>query len=127
MKTEGQAQVTRRQFMTGGALLASAATLGFTGIFGLKSARAAEGDDVQTIINVAATAEAFACTHYYRALKSKIKFTTPQHDYIKAALEEELIHLEYLKANGAKALISTFFFPTITFSSAIAFGNVSAV
>jgi len=53
--------VTRRNFLTTGVLLASASTFGFSGMFGLRQANAADGDDVPTILNIAATAEAFAC------------------------------------------------------------------
>src|ERR1043165_2044039 len=112
---------TRRNFLAGGTLLAAASTLGFSGMFGLRSAHAADGDDVQTIINIAATAETFACTHYYGALKSKIKFTTPQLAYVKAALEQELIHLEFLEANGAKSLAPKFYLPKGVYNSAGAF------
>jgi hypothetical protein len=120
-------QVSRRQFLAGGALLASATTLGFSGIFGLGRTHAADGDSVEIMLNVAATAETFACTHYHRALTSRIRFTTPQLAYIKAALEEELIHLEFLNANGGKALADTFYFPEGTFRTARSFGNVSAI
>src|SRR5258706_1012281 len=119
--------VSRRNFLKAGTVLAGASAVGFSAAFGLRSAKAADGDNVETIVNLAATAETFACTHYYRALKSGIKFTTPQLAYIKAALEEELIHLEFLNANGAKAVTETFYFPQNTFKSALTFGNVSAV
>lgn len=127
MNTNSVPAVDRRGFLKGSALLSAASILGFSGIFGLRSASAADGDDIPTILTVAATAETFACTHYYRALTSKIKFTTPQLAYIKAALEEELIHLEYLNANGGKALQDHFFFPTGAFNSAASFGNVSSI
>src|SRR5260221_12177941 len=120
-------QFTRRNFFKQSALLASATTLGFTGIFGMSMAHAEDGDDVQTMLNVAATAETFACTHYYQAMKSKIKFTTPQAAYIKAALEEELIHLEFLNANGGKTLADKFYLPKGEFNSATSFGLVSAI
>lgn len=118
---------TRRNFLVGGTLLAAASTLGFGGMFGLRSVQAADGDDVQTIINIAATAETFACTHYYGALKSKIRFTTQQLAYVKAAAEQELIHLEFLEANGAKSLADKFYFPKSVYNSAGAFGLVSAI
>jgi hypothetical protein len=118
----------RRDFLRGGLLLTAASAVGFSGVFGIKQTTAdSNGDDISTIVNVAATAETFACTHYYRALTSKIKFTTQQFAYIKAALEEELIHLEFLNQNGASALATSFYFPSITFTSPVAFANVSAI
>jgi hypothetical protein len=118
---------TRRNFLVGGALLATASTLGFGGMFGLRSVQAADGDDVQKMIDIAATAETFAATHYYMALKSKIRFTTPQLAYIKAAAEQELIHLEFLNSKGATSLADKFYFPKGTFNSATSFGLVSAI
>jgi hypothetical protein len=118
---------SRRDFLKAGAAFAGVSALGFSAAFGLRSAQAAEGDTVKQIIDVAATAETFACTHYYRALKTKLRWTTPQLAYIRAALEEELIHLEFLNANGATALADSFYFPKDTFKSALAFGNISTV
>lgn len=119
---------TRRNFLHLGALLTSATTLGFSGLFGLSpAAAAADGDDVQTMLDVAATAETFACTHYHRALTSKVKFSAVQISYIKAALDEELAHLEFLNKNGAVAKAQSFYFPTGTFNTPASFGGVSAI
>lgn len=120
-------QINRRDFLKGSTLLATASTVGFSGMFGLHNLSQTAGDDIPTILNIAATAETFACTHYFQALNSKIRFTTPQLAYIKAALEEELIHLEFLNANGGKALLEAFYFPQGVFKSAISFGTVTSV
>jgi len=61
------------------------------------------------------------------ALNSKIKFTTPQITYIKSALEQELIHLEFLMANKGQMLVDKFYFPAGTFASTTSFGLVSAI
>ncbi len=92
---------------------AGAAAIGFSGLFGDYSQAAAQGgDDVATIINLAATAEAFAITHYYNVLNVKqIKFNAQQVLQLKAALESELDHLQFLQANGAKPLATSFYFP----------------
>lgn len=127
MKQGRKTQVARRDFLKSGALLASATALGFTGIFGLRRASAAAGDDVPTMLNVAATAETFACTHYYQALKSNIRFTTQQLAYVKAALEEELDHLEFLNLKGGVTQAAQFYFPTGVFKSTVSFGSVSAI
>ncbi len=117
--------IDRRGFLKSGALLAAASTFGFGAMFGVT--RAADGDDVATILTVAATAETFACTHYYQALNSKIKFTTVQLAYIRAALEQELIHLEYLNVHGGKALQDKFYLPKGAFNTVGSFGTVSAI
>src|SRR5579859_4531379 len=117
----------RRAFLKQSAWLAGATALGWSGVFGLSRVSAAGGDDIPTILNLAATAETFACTHYYQTLNSKIRFTEPQLAYIKAALEEEFIHLQYLNANGGKTLTDKFYFPVGALNSRVSFGTVSAV
>jgi hypothetical protein len=117
----------RRAFLKHSAWLAGATALGWSGVFGLSRVSAANGDDIPTILNVAATAETFACTHYYQTLNSKITFTSPQIAYIKAALEEEFDHLQYLKANGGNALTDKFYFPLGALNSRVSFGTFSAV
>lgn len=96
-------------------LAAGASALGFSGVFGDYSqafAQGSQGDDLKTIIDLAATAETFACTHYYNVLKTgTIKFNAQQVNQIKAALNSELDHLQFLIANGAKPLVTSFFFP----------------
>src|SRR5260221_4691799 len=117
----------RLVFLWGGAVLAKVPHLELRGLFALGAVQAADGDDVQTIVNIAATAETFACTLYYGALSSKVRWTTPQLAYIKAALEQEEIHLEFLNSNGAKALADKFYLPKGMFNSATSFGLVAAI
>jgi len=123
--------VSRRGFLKGSAVLAAASTLGFSGMFGLRSIMAAAADDdIPTILNVAATAETFAVTHYYRALNkktTKAAFTAAQIAYLKAGLESEQDHLDFLNANGGKALTDKFYFPMGTFDIAKTFGAVTAI
>jgi hypothetical protein len=119
---------SRRSFLKRSLIAAGVSFSGvsFTSAFGLKSARAAAEDDIQTILNVAATAEAFACTHYTRAISSAM-FNDTQMSYLKAGLESEFQHLEFLQANGAKLLAEKFFFPVDTFASLINFSQVTAI
>ncbi len=122
--------LSRRGFLKGTALLAAASTLGFSGMFGLRMALAAAADDdIPTILNVAATAETFAVTHYYRALSNttKAQFTAAQKAYLRAGLESEQDHLDFLNANGGKALTDKFYFPAGTFNDAKTFGTVSSI
>jgi Ferritin-like domain len=119
---------SRRTFLRNGFIAAGASLTGlsFSTAFGLNSARAAEaGDDAQTILNVAVTAEAFACTHYARALTTTL-FNDVQVSYLRAGLESELNHLEFLTANGAQMLTNQFYFPKGTFDSALNFSQVTA-
>jgi hypothetical protein len=121
--------MNRRAFLKGSALVAGAAAVGFSGLFDARRAKAqGEGDDLQTILNLAATAETLACTHYYAALNmGGIEFTEPQVAYMKAALEAELIHLEFLNANGGEALTSEFYTPVNVFTDLALFTEVTEV
>jgi hypothetical protein len=120
--------MSRRGFLTATGLAATAVTFGSA--FGITSASAqAAGDDVQTIINIAATAEAFAVTHYYRALAktTKAQFTAGEIAYLKAGLESEQAHFDFLVSAGAKPLYTTFFFPKGTFDDKKTFGAVTGI
>ena len=77
---------------------------------------------METMFNLAATAETLACTHYYAALSSGIiEFQDLDIIYLKAALDAELQHLEFLKANGAAALTEEFYFPENNFTDLATF------
>src|SRR4051812_36681116 len=68
-------------------LKGSGAAQSFGSLFGY-SAMSAQGsdDDVPTILNLAATAETLACTHYYAAITSGgIAFDDKEMAYLKAA------------------------------------------
>ncbi|MHB8629309.1 MAG: ferritin-like domain-containing protein [Aggregatilineales bacterium] len=122
--------ISRRGFLAGTSLAAVGATAGFSGLFGMIAARAqSAGDDPQTIINVAATAEAFAVTHYHRALAktTKAQFSAADRAYLQAALETEQAHFDFLVANGAKPVTTSFYFPAGTFDSVKTFGTVTGI
>jgi hypothetical protein len=120
-------QISRRAILKGSALLATASTLGFTRLFGLSVAGAA-ADDVKTIVTVAATAETFATTHYYRILSEKgLSLTATEKTYMLAALEAEFLHLQFLQANGGASLQDKFFFPKGTFGDKKTLGTVTAI
>lgn len=83
-------------------------------------AQATAADSIQTILNVAATAETLAVTFYTNGVNNAaaLGLTGGALDDIKAALIEEQIHLNFFKANGGVPAASTFSFPkgTTTFS-----------
>ena len=123
-------QISRRNVLKGSALLATSSVLGFGGVFGFTSiaSAAAADDDVKTIINIAATAETFAVTHYYRALNEKtINLNASEKTYFLAALESEFDHLQFLQSNGAASLQSKFYFPAGTFKDIPTLGTVTSV
>ncbi len=118
--------VSRRDFLkVSAAIGAVATTLSFPAAFGLQHAFAAD-DDAQTILNIAATAETFAVTHYYRAL-SEMKFNDGEKAYMLAAMESELLHRNFLIANGAKPIVEEFYFPEGTFKDNKSLGAVTSV
>lgn len=102
----------RRQLLKG-MLLGSASLMGFNRLFGYSQLAAQNlEDDAQTILNLAATAETLACTHYYSVLtESDVPLTPDEVDMFKGVLDAEWQHLDYLNANGGQSLASEFYFP----------------
>lgn len=117
----GYFSFSRRAFLRGAAV---AGSLTFATVFGLGPGRAAE-EDTQTTLDIAVTAEAFACTHYHRALQTTL-FDEIQTDYLKTALATEIQHYQFLLDNEAKPLTTRFYFPKGTFDDAKTFGAVTA-
>ena len=111
--------LSRRNFLTSGAVVAGASVVGFSGLFGYSRVFAqGDGDDPQTMLDLAATAETFACTHYYNAINSAeaLNLTASEISELKAFLDSELKHKQFLEANGAKSLATEFFVPENLFT-----------
>lgn len=107
----------------GGGLAAAS----FAGLFGLGTARAAEGDDPQTILNLAATAETLATTFYWAALNlAAFSLTSDDVEYLKLALDAEKYHLDFLTSNGGKALTTQFYVPANLLSDPAVFVQTGA-
>jgi len=70
-------------------------------------------DSVQTILNIAITAEHLGVTFYTNVLRhaDQLGFGNTARRDLKAALIEEQIHLHFLAKNGAKPLTTRFSFP----------------
>lgn len=121
--------MSRRTFMKTTAVAAAVVGTGvsFSRVFGLRTVRAAAEDDVQTIINIAATAEAFATTHYYRALMDLGDLDPVTTKYLQAGLAAEYLHLQFLESNGAEPLTLEFYFPQGTFADKKTLGAVTAI
>ncbi len=119
--------LSRRSMLKATSLVAAGSALGFSGLFGLRPLFAAD-DDVATIVNVAATAETFATTHYYRALSEPgLKASDDVKKYFAAAMYAELVHLQFLQSNGGKSLADKFYFPVGTFKDVPTLGAITAV
>jgi len=78
------------------------------------------------ILDIAATAEALGITLYYHAIQGGFfgALAEQQQWYLQAALDEERNHLDFLKANGATAPATPFFFPAGLFDNLAAFLDV---
>ena len=114
-------QVSRRSALKTGSIFAAATAAGFTGLFaGAEDALAAprrlkahdRQDSVETILNLAATAETLAATSYYGTLtQGGFSLTDFQVLYLKYALSSELYHLQFLQSAGGKSLADQFYIP----------------
>jgi hypothetical protein len=104
--------LTRRTFLRG-SLIGGSSLLTFNQLFGYnKVFGQTDGDDAQTILNLAATAEMFATTHYYQVLTdSSIALDAGEVEILMGFLDAELQHLEYLFANNAVPLATEYFLP----------------
>jgi len=72
------------------------------------------GDDPQTILNLASTAEALAVTAFHSIITLSDFYGRLQpvfQNYLKSALAQEQAHFDFLVAAGAKPLANKFFFP----------------
>jgi hypothetical protein len=120
---------SRRSMLKGAAGVGGGlAVASFASMFGMGRAQAAEGgDDPQTILNLAATAETLATTFYWAAL-NLAQFTVAADDvaYLKLALDAEKYHLDFLMANGGKSLTSQFYVPATLLSDPAVFVKTGA-
>jgi len=121
---------TRKHFLAGAA--AAAATLGLApmaaGAASLENAGRGMKESPQTIINIAATAEAAAVTALYhvhvavdRGKLGIANIAVSENllvSIVRAALREEQDHLTFLMGAGAKPLYTSFSFPSGIFREA---------
>jgi hypothetical protein len=123
--------LSRRKLLQGSAIASGAALLGFNGLFGFSRVLGQEmkDDDLQTIINLAATAELFATTHYLAAINGAmdLKLDGPQLAYMKAGFLAEQDHLELLVSLGAEPVVKEFYVPETLFSDLEVFSATTEV
>jgi hypothetical protein len=120
--------VSRRDLLKSLGISAGAFALGNT-LFGFRVAMAQEmaDDDTQTVINLAATAELLATTHYYNAIVGNLGLSQGQVDYLKAGMVAEKAHYDLLVSLGAEPVVSEFYYPAGVFSDAATFAAVTEV
>ncbi|MDP9313358.1 MAG: ferritin-like domain-containing protein [Chloroflexota bacterium] len=110
--TQSRSGVSRRNVLKTIGIGGSAAAL----TFGMSEAVNAQtaGDDPQTILNLASTAEALAVTAFHSIITLSTFYGRLQpvyQNYLKSALTQEMAHYNFLVAAGAKPLANQFFFP----------------
>ncbi|MBI1259322.1 MAG: hypothetical protein GC204_17795 [Chloroflexi bacterium] len=128
--------ISRRSMLKGTAVVGGGAFLTFSQLFGLSPIFAQDStmaamtdDDLQTVINVAATAELFATTHYLAAINGAkdLMLDDAQVAYLKAAFISEQDHLELLKSLGATPVATEFYVPGNLFSDQATFAATTEV
>ncbi len=131
--------LSRRSFLKGTGLVAGATLVGYESLFGFSTAFARDSarqagtpdDDLATVINLAATAELFASTHYLAAINSAasgdLDLDDKQVEYLKTAFLAERDHLDLLVSLGAKPVVTQFYVPDGLFSDVAMFSAVTEV
>ncbi len=129
-------QLSRRSLLKGTGLAAGATALSFSsGLFGISRAFAqdmmGENDDVQTILNLASTAELFATTHYLAAINSaeagNLDIDSDDIEYLKTAFLAEQDHYELLVSLGAVPVVTEFYVPDGLFTDVDTFSTITEV
>lgn len=126
--------LTRRNFLKGTAAVTGAAALSLNGLFGISSVFAQDmvgTDDVQTILNLASTAELFASTHYLAAINAAanggLALNEVQVNYLKAAFISERDHYDLLLSLGAEPVTTEFYVPDGLFADVALFSQITEV
>ncbi len=124
-----QNKFSRRSILKTGAIASSLA--GLTHFFGISLAMAQEtaDDDLQTVLNLAATAELFATTHYLTAINgaADMGLAEQQVKYLKNGFLAEQDHLELLMSLGAVPVVTEFYVPETLFSDKDLFSTITEV
>ncbi len=127
--------ISRRGFLRGLTLAAGASAVGTNAMFGFSRAFAQDAtgtdDDIATVINLAATAELFASTHYLAAINAvesgDLALDDIQLAYLKTAFAAERDHYDLLLSLGAEPVVNEFFVPENLFSDVSMFSEITEV
>lgn len=126
--------VTRRHFLKGTGMAAGALAVGvslkeYPTFFGFRTAMAQTDDDTATIINLAATAELFATTHYLAAINNAeaLGLDAIELAYMKAGFLAEQDHYELLVGLGAAPVVTEFYVPEPLFADRALFAATTEV
>ncbi len=133
MNNEITENVSRRDLLK--AAIVGAGVLGWQSLFGISRSFAqdvtGENDDIQTVINLAATAELFATTHYLAAINAveagDLALDEIQLNYLKTGFIAEQDHYELLLSLGAEPVVTEFYVPDGLFSDVAMFSAITEV
>lgn len=121
--------VSRRDMLKGGLVVGGGALLSFNQAFGFSRlfGQSMADDDLQTILNLASTAELFATTHYLAAINGAeaLGLDDAQLAYMKAGFLAEQDHLELLVSLGAEPVVTEFYVPEMLFSDLALFSTTT--
>jgi len=120
--------LSRRGFLKSSAIVVGGSAVGFSSLFGASNVFGqSAGDDPQLMLNLACTAETFASTHYYNAINSAeaLGLSAEEVSELKAFLDSELKHKQFLEANGAVTLATEFYVPENLFTDRALFISTS--
>lgn len=119
--------LSRRNFLKGTGIAAGALTM--TSLFGISLSRAQDmaDDDVKTILNLAATAELFAATHYFNAVNGEMGLSEQSIAYFKTGFLAEIDHFDFLVSLGAEPLFEEFYVPDGLYRDRQAFADLTEV
>ncbi|MGB1285874.1 MAG: ferritin-like domain-containing protein [Aggregatilineales bacterium] len=119
--------LSRRNFLKNSGIFGTA--VGAASIFGVNMAFAqdmsGDNDDVQTIINIAATAELFAMTHYLAGINNLQNLDDVQTNYLKGAFISETDHYNLLLSQGAEPLATEFYVPGNLFDDIVTYATTT--
>jgi len=115
------ANLSRRLFLKTSTLAGVGAVGIFNSFYGFNKVLGqdmAENNDTATIINVAATAELFATTHYLAAINNAaaLELSPEEVAYMQAGFLAEQDHFELLTSLGAVPLFTEFYVPETLFA-----------
>ena len=124
--------ISRRNMLKGSLVAAGGAFLGFNEAFGFSRVLGQDmmaDDDLQTIINLASTAELFATTHYLAAINAAdaLGLDEIQLAYLKAGFLAEQDHYDLLVSLGAVPVVTEFYVPETLFSDLQVFTDTTEV
>lgn len=133
--SEQTQNTSRRDFFKQLAVGTGAAVVGWQSLFGFSRTFAqeasGENDDTQTVLNLAATAELFASTHYLAAINAvengDLDLSEIELNYLKTAFISERDHYDLLVSLGAEPVVTEFYVPDGLFSDVAMFAEITEV